>query len=133
MSDDVIRPGEMDSYSHGHHRRFGLGGPGLVEKAFLANMAKGPGNNPLWETFYKTKNDIVKNDYYNIGETKARVKEFVRRKFKWLPRPWLKVTNIIGNFVGHNFIRAWDASKGLDYTNPKNIEKVKLNELYRRK
>ena len=101
MSDDVIRPGEMN---HHPHRGFGLGGPGLVEKAFLANMAKGPGNNPLWENFYKSKNDIVKHVYYNIGETKARVKEFVRRKFKWLPRPWLEVTNIICNFVDYCYL-----------------------------
>ena len=132
MSDDVIRPGEMDSYSHGHHRRFGLGGPGLAEKAFLANMA-GPGVNPLWKNFYQSTNDIVKNAYYNIGETEARVKKFVRRKFKWLPRPWLEVTNIIGNFLGRTFIRAWDASKGLDYTNSKNIKYVNLNKLNRRK
>lgn len=133
MSDDVIRPGEMDSYSHGHHRRFGLGGPGLVEKAFLANMAKGPGKNPLWETFYKSNNDIVKHDYYNIGETKARVKEFVRRKFKWLPQPWLEVTNKIGNFVGHNFIRMWRSTNNGIYKDPSYIKYVDLNKLNKRK
>lgn len=131
MSDDVIRPGEMN---HHPHRGMMLGGPSdYLRKAMISQYQKYYGDNIHAHSKLQWKNDIVKHDYYNIGETEARVKEFVRRKFKWLPRPWLKVTNIIGNFVGHNFIRSWDASKGLDYTDPKNIKYVNLNKLNRRK
>ena len=131
MSDDVIRPWEMN---HHPHRGMMLGGPSdYLRKAMISQYQHVYGDNIHAHSKLQWKNDIVKHVYYNIGETKARVKEFVRRKFKWLPQPWLNLVNKFGNFVGHNFIRVWKASNNGIYEDPRYIKYVNLNELYRRK